>query len=83
VTTSTTPKADARRQRRIADAYHALERAEKRLHRAFTAWSNARATVRRYDAEAVREFGARASSTSSAKDDGFNDPLPPTGGQGE
>jgi hypothetical protein len=80
---STTPKADARRARRHADAVRALERAEKRLHRAFTAWSSARSTVRRYEAELGREFAARAASTSSPADDVFNDKLPPIGGQGE
>ena len=80
---SATPKADARRTRREADAVRALERAEKRLHRAFTAWSNARATVRRYDAEHARDFAARAASPSSDNADVFNDKLPPIGGQGE
>lgn len=79
---SSTPKADARRARRHADAVRALERAEKRLHRAFTAWSSARATVRRYEAELARDFAARASATSSAGADDFDDTLPPIGGQG-
>lgn len=78
---SATPKADARRARRIADAARALERAEKRLHRAFTAWSHARATMRRLDAEAARDFAERAASSSAAADD-FDDTLPPIGGQG-
>jgi hypothetical protein len=69
---SATPKADARRARRHADAVRALERAEKRLHRAFTAWSNARATMRRYDAEADRELVSRSSNGAPP----FDDELP-------
>lgn len=80
---STTPKADARRARRQAAAVRALERAETRLHRAFSAWSKARNAVRRLEADDARTFAARAASTSSPPADDFHDPLPPLAGEGE
>lgn len=76
-------KRDAIRAHQHAKAVRMLERAETRLHRAFTAWSNARATVRRYEAELARDFAARAASTGAPAADVFNDKLPPVGGSGE
>jgi hypothetical protein len=70
---STTPKRDARRARAAAAAFRELARAETRLHRAFTRWSDARATVRRYEREADREAMSRPSTGLD-----FDDELPAT-----
>jgi len=49
------PKQRAALERRYAKARVALERAEARMARAFTAWQKLRASVRRYERELDRE----------------------------
>jgi hypothetical protein len=52
------PKREAVLERKRAAAVAELERAEGRLHRAFTRWSKARAAVRRHELECAKTFAA-------------------------
>lgn len=68
---TTTPKRDARRAAAHADAVRKLERAETRLHRAFTAWSDARARVRVLE----RELDRALALTPAQPETPFDDPI--------